>query len=480
VLELIKLSLFWIMVFVGIPFGVAFSRLHRDNIYIIFGLMIFFTALPNAFDIHFVSREYYRMATPGFEIHGSDLAGIIICIYLFLSRDKLNVPGKIPLALPFFFYIAIATASWIEAAPDVRTSFSESEVAIDPRLEQLNIFELHLYPVFEMSKILRGAFLFLVTFFFFDRKKAVHTMVFSIAAAIVVIALVCFWERYGTGAYRVTGHMGHPNTLNTYMGMVGLFIVPFIFGASSWKGCIALTICCIFSVCCIVMTVARSALGIFLILSFFGTIICLFRFQKLRNFVIVFLGVLLVSLLMVKAFDTLFIRFVKEESIATSMQLRETFVMEAILMAQDHLLGVGLGNFSAWSWLKYADLTDSEPGTPAHNIIFLTLGELGWAGLVAFICLWIRFIQVLISGLIKRVVIQNSDAFCLILGVLLAGLFCILQNQFHYSFRDTSIFLLTNILAGAAVRVVVDAKTYSHLVGHEESIPPNNFFVSQS
>ena len=62
-------------------------------------------------------------------------------------------------------------------------------------------------------------------------------------------------------------------------------------------------------------------------------------------------------------------------------------------MAKENVVGVGIGNFSAWSWLKYAAQVDEQlpPGTPPHNLWFINLGELGYPGLLAFILIWIKF-----------------------------------------------------------------------------------------
>jgi hypothetical protein len=74
--------------------------------------------------------------------------------------------------------------------------------------------------------------------------------------------------------------------------------------------------------------------------------------------------------------DTLLNRFVKQQSAADDMAYRGLYNSEARLMAKEHPWGVGFGNFSAWSWYRYAEQVDPDlpPGTPAHNNWYLNLG----------------------------------------------------------------------------------------------------------
>ena len=119
------------------------------------------------------------------------------------------------------------------------------------------------------------------------------------------------------------------------------------------------------------------------------------------------------------------------------------------MMARDHAFGVGLGNFSTYSWIKYGPAVKlNEYGTPAHNLWYLTLGELGVPGLIAFILFWIRFYSIGLPFLFRR---RRDLIYAVAASATAASMIGHIQNMLQLSYRQTSIYMLNQILIGMVV-----------------------------
>lgn len=126
-------------------------------------------------------------------------------------------------------------------------------------------------------------------------------------------------------------------------------------------------------------------------------------------------------------------------------------------MARDRLFGVGMGNFSAWSWNRYAELVDPElqPGTPAHNIWYLTAGELGIPGLLALIWIWARFYAMTLPFLWGK----GTDLLTVLaVGAVSSTLVCHLQSLLQLGYRQTPMYFMIRILMAAAVAAYLDRR----------------------
>jgi TctA family transporter len=108
-----------------------------------------------------------------------------------------------------------------------------------------------------------------------------------------------------------------------------------------------------------------------------------------------------------------------------------------------------LGNFSTYSWLKYAAQAGlREAGTPAHNLWYLTLGEVGYPGLFAFIVYWLRFYSIGLPFLFRR---RTDLIYAVAASATAASLIGHIQNMLQLSYRQTSIYMFNKILMAMVV-----------------------------
>ena len=160
-----------------------------------------------------------------------------------------------------------------------------------------------------------------------------------------------------------------------------------------------------------------------------------------------------------------------EEEFLEENQGRGTYFHLAKSIALDRFFGVGLNNWSYWVSLRYGpDMgrqytpyngTDEAPdqsvvlgrgidnraqAAPAHSIMALTIGELGWPGIVLFAGIWVQWFRMAASFLRQRSPAMVSR-YGLGTFVALWGLF--LSNVTEFSFRMTPIFFLVHALMGA-------------------------------
>ena len=187
---------------------------------------------------------------------------------------------------------------------------------------------------------------------------------------------------------RVYAHLGHANSLATFMGMHGAIV---LFGAVIYKKILTSLILLAAAVCAIlsvIMTVSRAGLAFLLLAYLIIAIYTLKNYLSARNISYIAVAVLCLFVMTLIAFDTLKQRFFQDA--VSDYRYRNDYNVEAVLMVKDHWLGVGAGNFSAFSWYKYGELANDRmvPGTPAHNFLLLNLAELGYLGLFVFLLIW--------------------------------------------------------------------------------------------
>lgn len=447
--RLLTVWIFWIASVIGVPFGILFCRAYRPLTHIIFALMVLCLAKPT-WSITFFSEEYYKAATRGFEIHISDLFAVILACTMLLRSDFYRINFRPPLLILTSMYVFVALISWlfVDWSPvpnfeDVSKEYSE--------------FHPGLYPLFEISKILRGFFIYWVCVNLFGDETNYRVFAISVCLLIIYFTLGSLNARYHYSMNRATVYPFHENDLNTIVGMLGAFLLPWAFGAKRPISSLFFWLLSACALVTIILTISRSSLFGYFLSCFILSIICLGRFGKPRNYLMVFLALIIALGLLGKAMDTLMERL-NEEDTWEALKGRSLMNDSAILMAEEHPLGVGLGNFVLASFTRYAALTGAEIYNIAHNGWFLTLGELGLLGLIIFVAIWVRIMVFIFKGLFLSLKLDNDKAFCLILGVLGAFIVLHIQNLYHFSFRQTSIFFLTQILAALAIRLYLDMK----------------------
>ncbi|MGI6302033.1 MAG: O-antigen ligase family protein [Verrucomicrobiota bacterium] len=446
----LKYLIFWAVFLGGIPIGIILCTVFRSAIHWTAVLLLWATAVPESAGINFFSRELYRTSTRGVEVSLVDLCALVMCAAIFMQPARFKIRWIPPLTVPYAVYILIALASWSLVGP----AFGVPDGMGAPPYDR---FEVGLYPLFEISKVIRGCFVYWVMVNYLQEKGAVRALVVGFAVTAFYMALVSLTDRYLFGVHRVQATLGHANSLATYMAMTGTVMFAFALGNPRWLISGLFTLLTGLAGGSVILTISRGGL-MALAVGLYAVWSALYRrFFNIKNTVIVVfsLGAGLVVLWM--AADTLRTRFVDEQDAGADLEYRRLYNEEGRLMARDHLLGVGMGNFSAWSWNRYAELVDPElpPGTPAHNIWYLTAGELGIPGLLALIWIWARFYAMTLPVLWGKGVDLLT---VLAVAAVASTLVCHLQSLLQLGYRQTPMYFMIRILMAAAVAAYLDRR----------------------
>lgn len=446
------LLIFWIGTLISVPLCVYIGRAWRNALYVFFGLLVF-SIFFHDWSIHFISRENYRAATRGFEVHLADIFALILLISMILRPNEFRIRFNIPLMIPYVLLIIVSIISWFGIDKSTYINFENFE-----HLGDLKVFELYLYPLFEIHKMIRGLFLYFVMVNFINNQTCIKTMAFTIGYLVVLITLMSLVNRYGWGQNRVETGGNNPNDLNSYIGIASLFVFPLAFSERKLTHSLFFWLVCGAGLLTIILTISRSSLAAFVLSSLIVVVVSLCKYLTKRNLLFTLLALCIGILVGAKSYDSLTERFFQEQSTRDDFDLRSSLNKSAMLMGLDHPFGVGLGNFHYWSMTKYGDIANTERITMCHNIWFLTFAELGFPGLVVFICFWLRYYQILLFSLGKAWWRYDRFAFPILLGAFSSMFLLQVQNLFHFSFRFTPVFFLSHIIIAASVRIYLELR----------------------
>lgn len=443
----IKYIVFFIALFFGVPAGVLLCFLHKKVRYFFLLFLIWSTCVPQMGAINFFSREYYKSMTRGLEFSIASIATLILLIFMFLKSDEYKIRWFPPLTIPYALYILVGFLSWIFAGDALSVPEAASE------LIPYKNFEVQLYPMFELNKILWGALLYFVIVNFIRTKRDLQVVIAGFAIVIMYVVFVGLKSRYIGGVHRVSATLGHPNTLSTYLIISTTFVFAFCLQQKNYLASLFLGFVTFLGTGGVILTISRGGfMG--MILGLWLDFVTFFRRNlNMKNLLLTFVSVMIGSFLLFSAWDTLMGRFVGEQDAADDLGYRQLYNDEAKLMVADNpLVGVGLGNFSAHSWNQYAARVDPTlpPGTPPHNIWYLTFGETGWLGLGAFLLIWLRFFQMGGRYLFRK---RNDVASIAAAAAVLALLVGHLQFALQLSYRQSSVYLLVRIMMGVVAAV---------------------------
>ena len=406
-------------------------------------VMIWSTCESSRLSLSFVSREFYRAMSRGFEVCSADLCAVALLLAMILRRKRVPLRLFVPLSLPFAFFFAVGVCSWMTAARSLDVSPLATYIPYDH-------FETRLYPWFELFKIVRAFLVYFVIVNYVRDESTLRTVLAGLVITAVYLTGVVLFDRYILGINRVRGTLGHPNSLATYMAMMATVSFCFALYARKWFEGLLYLIPVAMGGVCVVMAISRGGL---LALGFGlanGLLFLMPRNFSVKNWVLVMIGVLGAMAILAKAANTLMARFVGEQDVKADMEYRGLYNAQAKLMAHDHFFGVGLGNFSAWSFEKYAAELDENfpPGTPPHNIWFLILGESGYIGVLSFFLIWARFYSLTFPLLLRG---KNSLMLTGVIAGTCATLAGQVQNMLQLGFRQSPLYFLNHICLGMAV-----------------------------
>ena len=439
--DLIALGLLFIATLMGI--GVT-SASHRAR-EVAFFLMVAGAVITHKLDINFLSHFWYRGTTRGLEISFVDVLAISVLVSSFLfprpGVSRWYWPASLGLILLFFAYACLTV------------------LVSEPRMNG----------VFELSKMARGLVFFLAAALFVRSERELSIVVLALGCAMCFEGALAIKQRVLDGTYRVTGSLEHPNSFSMYLCLVGPI---FIAAATStlpkslrYLSGIAIGLAAL----SMLFTISRAGIPIFAFIMICATALCVSWRITLKKAALACLIAVGLAGMLARSWDTLKDRYLEatfeQEYLDENLEGRGFYLRLAKAIMADRPLGVGLNNWSHWvsktygprigtPYEDYDDLTsvpDREEvesfnyAAPAHNLGALVVGELGVPGLLLFAFLWMRWFQMGLCFVWRRV---PAAMHRLGVGILfgIGGVF--LQSVTEWTFRQTHIFLTFHVLLG--------------------------------
>ncbi|MCC7300779.1 MAG: hypothetical protein IT583_06845, partial [Verrucomicrobia bacterium] len=161
------------------------------------------------------------MATRGFELGLFDMCSIALFFIMVFQPRGHRFRWFPPLTLVFGIYLLFAVTSWMAAPGSIPVPGDVYAANTAGGYTFYSNFETGLYPLFELSKIIRGGFAYLVVVNFLREEEHFRTLLGSLLVVAFVIAIEALIDRYIQGYHRISSTLGHPNSLGTFMGMMG-------------------------------------------------------------------------------------------------------------------------------------------------------------------------------------------------------------------------------------------------------------------
>jgi O-antigen ligase len=373
-------------------------------------------------DINLVSTEWYRGDTRGFEFGLTDWMVISLIIVMARSPRWRNQPLALlpPNSGPIGVYLIIALFSALAAY-------------------------VSLYAGFGLMKLVRAIAVYWVAYNYLRRPEDLRFVLY-ILAAIVCMEFLLVLNQRASGIYRAVGSTPHPNTLAMYINMMNMIFLSFFLNDEGARGIRWVYLACIVMGTLIVAaTFSRG--GLAMMVGGYGlvTLISLARRPSGRKLKIIGLCALLAMPVALRLAPPIIDRFenAPEESGVSRWQANDA----AIAMANDHVFGVGINNYShlinETSYSRFIP-NESDRGI-VHNIYLLHACEMGWPGLVAFVVLIGNFLWMGLRSILNR---RNDPTVWMGTGIFVGMVGFWLQSSLEWAFRQTYLTVEFFMLAG--------------------------------
>jgi hypothetical protein len=458
---------------IGVLSGVAILSVWRRGRDFAFVAMLLLAPMTEDYDINFVSRDFYRGTTRGFEFSLVDILSISLLLSGLLvprrGQSRGYWPASFGFMLIFFLYACFNVA------------------IADPRL----------FGLFEISKMVRGLVIFLAVAFFVRGERELRLFLLGMGLIVSYEGLLALKQRYIYGIHRVPGSVDDSNSLSVFFCSTGaIFVAAINSQIPKWlKGLSAAAI----ALACVGVILTISRMGVIII----GTVLVAATVATIsyritaRKIIIGMLVIIAAVGAGAKSWKTLQSRFqdtnLAQEYGNNRSLGRGYYIRVAEAIATDRVFGVGLNNWSYWVSEKYGPRlgyrfvhykgTDVEPSTiippesnvdeaqaaPAHSLAALTAGELGIPGLILFAILWMRWFQMAMSFLwprttdpLRRIGVGLFFALC--------GIF--LQSLTEWVFRHSPIYYVININLGVLASLYYLKKKAKRMAAEERQEEP--------
>jgi hypothetical protein len=420
-----------------------------------FFLMVTLSAVTEYIDVNFVSRDWYRGTTCGFEVSLVDVISLSVLISTLFrphpDQKRWFWPASLGLMLIYFLFASFCVA------------------VSDPKI----------FGLFELSKMIRGIIIFLAAAFYLRTEREMKVFLYALATIVCYEGLSAITQRYYLGIHRVYGSVDDSNSLSMYLATTAPVFVAVITSKCSKYLKVLGTAAIGIAFIGVILTISRAGL-LAMLLMLFATAIATISYRiSLKKAFITLLVMIAMGGALAKAWKTVGERFahdsLKNEYGAKHVQNRGYYIRIATAIAKDSYFGVGLNNWSYWVSNKYGPrlgwyfipylTTDQKPGqkvppgrniddpqaAPAHSLPALTAGEMGVGGLVLLGLLWARWLLLGATFLWPR----NPDPMRRIaVGIFFGMCGTLFQSMTEWVFRQTPIYFTFHILLGVLASLV--------------------------
>ena len=434
----------------------TFSQRIRD---VFFFLMVTVSAMTERFDVNFFGREWYRGTTYGVEISIVDVFAISVLISMLLrpgvGERRWFWPASLGTMVLFLLFSAVCVA------------------AADPRL----------YGYYALSKIVRGITIFLAAALYIRGERELKLFLLALAAIVCYEGLIAIEQRYRFGIHRVFSDFNAANSLSMYCCLTAPVFVAALNSRLPRYIKLASVAALGLAALAVVMTISRAGIVTFA-LVLIGVTAATVSWRITARKIVVSMVVLAATVAIIgKSWETLGSRFteasLEEEYENRYSQGRGYYIRVALAIVEENWFGVGPNNWSYWVSNKYgprlgfkfapypgtdrmpkfevaADANVDDPqAAPAHNLAALTLGEMGYGGLVLMIVMWMRWFQMGAVFLWKR----TPDPMRRIgVGIFFGTWGIFLQSITEWVFWQTAIYFTFHIMLGVLASLYFQRK----------------------
>jgi hypothetical protein len=418
-------------------------------------LAFFFSVMGLAFaerlDVNFLSQWWYRGTTRGIELSFVD-PFIFAVLFSCVVRPRPDGLARIfwPKTLGLFlFYAAFCVFS-------VLTS--------DPKI----------FGVGELSKLFRGIAFFICGAYYLRTRREFLIMTIALALIAHIELLFSIRQRLTMNMDRVAGTLAHPNSLSMYICTLVPLLVAGATSTSSkllrllfWSALASTTLT-------EVLTLSRTGTVVYAFVTLGTIAFCCswkFSFKKLAVITLAlgFAG-LTTGVMWPKLKERFLSATFEEEYLDINGENRGIYIRCMVLILEDRFLGVGLNNWSYWVSKEYGNRTGAFPyhdydenvsekdhkenlstfAPPAHSILVLTAGEMGYPGVAIFTVLWIAWMALGVRYLLPwRRAAEPNYRWGAALCICVVGMF--LHSVTEWTYRQTTIHLTFNLALGGLV-----------------------------
>src|SRR5258705_1291840 len=180
-----------VLAVIGVLGGIAVLSVWRRGRDFAFVAMLVLAPMTEDYDVNFVSRDFYRGTTRGFEFSLVDILSISLLAGLLLvprGRSRGYWPASLGLMLLFFCYACFNVG------------------IADPKL----------FGLFELSKMLRGLTIFLAVAFYVRGERELRWFIFALALIVSYEGALALKQRYLNHVHRVFGTIDDSNSLSVF------------------------------------------------------------------------------------------------------------------------------------------------------------------------------------------------------------------------------------------------------------------------